>query len=165
MTIQIIDNFLPENTFLEVKNLLDSSYFPWYKFDVLNDYEIICDPIYNTQFIHVFYQRNVPVGEHTQILNPFLKLLNVRSLVKVKANLNPRTDKIIKHGFHTDFDGDDLKTAVYYVNTNDGYTLFKNGTKVESIQNRIVIFNVDNAHTGTTCTNSQYRTVINFNYF
>ena len=57
-----------------------------------------------------------------------------------------------------------IKTAIFYCNTNDGYSLFKDGTKVKSIKNRIVIFNNDIYHTGTTCTNEKIRSVINFNF-
>ena len=50
------------------------------------------------------------------------------------------------------------------MNTNDGYTLFEDGTKVESVMNRLVTFPYTMKHAGTTCTNSPFRMVINFNY-
>ena len=31
-------------------------------------------------------------------------------------------------------------TGIYYINTNDGYTAFKDGDKVKSVANRIVLF-------------------------
>jgi hypothetical protein len=51
------------------------------------------------------------------------------------------------------------------VNSNDGYTKFETGEIVESVANRIVIFDSDVKHTGTTCTNALGRFVVNLNYW
>jgi len=52
-----------------------------------------------------------------------------------------------------------------YVNTNNGYTKFEDGTKVESVANRLVTFPANMKHKGTSCTDEKIRVVINFNYF
>ena len=54
--------------------------------------------------------------------------------------------------------------AIYYFNTNNGYTLFENGDKVESIRNRLIMFKSNLRHTGTTCTDKPNRYVLNINY-
>ena len=54
-------------------------------------------------------------------------------------------------------------TVVYYLNTCDGYTHFKDGTRVETIENRAVIFNSQVPHGGSTCTNADNRIVLNIN--
>ena len=54
-------------------------------------------------------------------------------------------------------------TSILYLNTNDGYTEFEDGTKIESIENRWVSFPEDTKHRGTSCTNERVRVVINFN--
>ena len=51
------------------------------------------------------------------------------------------------------------------MNTNNGYTLFENGTKIESVANRMITFPTNMKHTGTSCTDENTRVVINFNYF
>ena len=56
-------------------------------------------------------------------------------------------------------------SAVYYLNTSDGYNLFEDGPKVNSVENRIVIFDSNMRHTGTSCTNESGRLVMNINYF
>ena len=67
---------------------------------------------------------------------------------------------------HIDFgDVTGYKTAIYYVNSNDGYTKFETGEIVESVGNRLVIFDGRIKHCGSTHTNQKYRIVINFNYF
>ena len=50
------------------------------------------------------------------------------------------------------------------MNTNNGYTKFEDGTKVESVANRLVTFPASMMHTGTSCTDKKIRIVINFNY-
>ena len=57
-----------------------------------------------------------------------------------------------------------MKTIVYYINTNNGYTEFENGVRVESVSNRACIFDSNLKHTGVTCTNEKRRVMINFNY-
>ena len=51
------------------------------------------------------------------------------------------------------------------MNTNNGYTIFEDGTKVESVANRMITFPANLKHTGTSCTDQQVRIVINFDYF
>ena len=41
---------------------------------------------------------------------------------------------------------------------------FEDGTKVPSVANTFVTFPSDIKHTGTTCTDQKFRSVINFNY-
>ena len=55
-------------------------------------------------------------------------------------------------------------TAVFYINTNNGYTEFEDGTRSESIANRMVTFPANLKHRGTTCSDEKTRIVINFNY-
>ena len=56
-------------------------------------------------------------------------------------------------------------TSIFYVNSNNGYTVFEDGTKVESVANRFVSFPANMKHKGTSCTDEKIRVVINFNYF
>ncbi len=55
-------------------------------------------------------------------------------------------------------------TAVYYYNTNNGKTVFKNGHEVESVANRMVIFPNDWHHTGQYQTDAPVRYVLNLNW-
>ena len=71
----------------------------------------------------------------------------------------------MRHGFHVDVPWNCM-TGIYYVNSNDGYTEFKeSGTKVESVANRMVTFPSQTLHSGTSCTNATRRIAINFVYF
>ena len=63
----------------------------------------------------------------------------MRSLIRSKINCYPRTDKIIQHTLHIDFDYEH-KGILYYLNTCDGETRFKGEKSVKSKENRIVFF-------------------------
>lgn len=106
-----------------------------------------------------------PASDFYSMVEPLLGKMNVRSLIRMKANLVTIGNEIEEHGFHTDVEFADAKTAVYYVNSNNGYTRFKDGTVVESVANRLVAFPASMEHTGTNCTDSKTRVVININYF
>ena len=81
--------------------------------------------------------------------------------------ITPETQKIIEHGFHIDnpiSKTSKQKTAILYINTNNGYTKFKK-LKVNSEENKMIIFNSKEEHTGSSCTDQEFRVVINFNYY
>ena len=172
MDIEIIDNFMPKEVFEEFQSIIRE--IPWYTSVVLNE-KWLCDPIDNFMLTHNFYDQYKPQSQlFSQYIEPLLSHMQVRSLIRVRANLTTRTEKIIKHGFHIDYeaviDGEvqethNCFTSILYLNTNDGYTELENGTKIESIENRLIKFPLSYRHTGTTCTNQPFRSVINFTYF
>ena len=172
MDIEIIDNFMPKKVFEEFQSLIKE--IPWYTSVVLNE-NATCDLIDNFMLTHNFYAQYKPQSQFfSSHIATLLSHMQVRSLIRVRANLTARTEKIIKHGFHIDYeavvDGEvqethNCFTSILYLNTNDGYTEFENGTKIESIENRLITFPLSYRHTGTTCTNYPFRSVINFNYF
>jgi len=157
--MKIINNVLTKEEFLKTKDTFTSVFFPWF---ITKGVLVGQD---NYQFTHNFYQNFLIRSDQFVLLEPILKILNPSAIIKIKANLQPRTEKIIEHGMHTDVKIKNSKTAVYYVNTNNGYTKFKNGKKINSQENTLVIFNSNIEHTGTTCTDKDYRIVLNLNYF
>jgi len=159
----IIDNFLPEDIFKSIKSMFFRHDFPWFFAETTVKENIMsCNKLDNYQFHHTFYEHNQRVSNWNIL--PLIEYLKINAIVKIKANLNNRTEKIIKHGYHTD-NKLDCKTAIYYVNSNNGFTEFDDGTIVESVENRVLIFNSKLFHTGTTCTNKKRRIVVNLNYF
>jgi hypothetical protein len=166
--VEIEDNFLEQNIFDELEAILGiDGNFTWYYNDHI-DYE---RELNKFQFIHVFYYTPAPRSEYFEKLNPILTKINPVSLFRIKANLLTKTPTIVENEFHIDMDGmseEKLKqwtTSIFYVNTNNGYTKFEDGTKVESVANRMVTFPANMKHTGTSCTDEKRRVVINFNYF
>ena len=165
--MKILDNFLAEDEFDHIQSYFQKS-LPWHYLDhiVGNHQE---DP--NCfQFVHTFSKvidpyLQFPHSKHSHINKPILSKLAPWILLKVKANLRPISTNHILSAFHTDLG--DLKqlTAIFYLNTCNGYTLFKDGTKIDSIANRILIFPGDLQHCGASCTDQKHRTVLNINYF
>ena len=168
--MKVIDNFLPEESFHFVQSQLLSPAWPWY-FQDLVDYPHESEDLKKSQFCYQLYRNHSWQGAGETIICRFLPNLKPLTLVRVKANLQVRTEFRRQNSFHVDLLNpdrepyDDMLTAIYYVNTNDGITKFVNGAVVESVANRIVIFPSHTLHTGTTCTNAKRRVVINFNYF
>lgn len=159
--IFVYDHFLDWTSFSKIKNTIDDSYFPWYFSSVTYD-----NKKDEFQFSHIFYQTGGRNSNFCDILNPLTEKLGVTAIVRIKANLLFRTKNIKVFDYHTDFDfKHKWWTAIYYVNTNDGKTIFKNGKEVLSRENRIVIFDGRYEHTGTTCTDEKNRLVINLNYY
>ena len=156
--IIIKDNFLPQEQFEEIKNLLLSSNFPWSFSDPHTAYK---DGM--NQFFHVFFYQETIRSQFFPILNPILSQFNIQSLLRVKANLNPKTKQLETARFHTDTNID-CNTMIYYVNSNDGCTFFENGESIQSIENRLVIFPSHFRHAGTSCTDKNARCLINFNF-
>jgi hypothetical protein len=169
--MKIEDNFLKQEEFDKIaETLLLASAFPWFFNDTI-DFEDDLGNTDNFQFVHVFYHNHAPQSKFCEKLESIINKIQPISLCRIKANLLTRTSNIVENIFHVDMLGvseEKLKqwtTSIFYVNTNNGYTKFEDGTKVESVANRMVTFPGNMKHTGTSCTNEQTRVVINFNYF
>lgn len=169
MMTQVIDNFLDEEDFKSIQDYLMGSDISWLKSPVLREGSLhppdLEDMRDNIQFWHPFYMDDEPTHDDVNVLRPIIKKLDVKALLRIKANITMRTPEIIEHGYHTDYPFGGFKTAIFYINTNDGYTQIKNGRRVESVENRLLEFSGELLHTGTTCTDQQCRVVINFDYF
>jgi alpha-galactosidase/6-phospho-beta-glucosidase family protein len=161
---EIIDNFLEINDFNRIKDILMGQYFPWYFNDFVLDEED--KKIKQYQLVHNFYNDYTQTSNYLEVLEPIISKIKPLELLRIKANLNPIAENQIEHGYHVDYENSlsNQKTAVFYINTNNGYTLFEDGTKVESVENRFVSFKTSINHTGSTCTNENRRVLINFNY-
>jgi len=171
--IIVQDNFLNDSYFKTIRDyVLDynngsMSKFNWYMSDVVKPGDGA--KIGFTQFVHLVYgygevysdfwrQLNCPKGLFEN-LDPF-------TITRVKLNLIPRQSEIVETGMHVDIHWapDVALTSILYMNTNNGYTKFKNGEKVKSVANRLVTFPNNMMHTGTSCTDEQYRCVLNVDY-
>ena len=157
---KVIDNYLSEDNHLRLKDILESNNFAWYfqKRSVnLKD-----NNKFDFHFGHNFYFNDNVTSDYFKFLNPIIEKLEVNSLIRIKGNLNVVTSKPVNSKPHKD-QPFDCKVALYYLNTNNGYTVINN-KKVKSIKNRIVLFDSSVEHYGVTCTDEPIKVVINFNY-
>ena len=165
--IDVVDNYLPEKQFFELFNYMKDFSFDWHLSNILST-DVIKDPIGNMQFCHLFYRKHEQNTRTFSMMIPVLEKINPVGLIRIKANLSLSTKEIEEGGMHIDVQDDDtpdcVRTSILYMNSNDGYTLFEDGTKIESVMNRLVTFPHTMKHAGTTCTNAPFRMVINFNY-
>jgi len=137
---EIIDNFLTEEKFLKVKNSILNSEFSWNLTPWVSNLNENLKTTSSYYFTHVFY-----------------------SGLYVDPNSHIFID-ILYQSEHIDYDYSH-KGAIFYLNTNNGFTTLENGTKVESIQNRLLLFDPSKPHNSTTCTDDKCRVNVNFNYF
>jgi len=159
--MRIIDNFIDPKNFIELVKVILEANFPWY---FVNGKSKLQDG--NFQFTHLFVDDGGKItSKYFKILMPILKKINPEKIYRIKANLSTKKEINKKSLMHTDTNLENIKTAVFYCNTNNGSTLFQNGKKVLSKANRIVIFDGHQKHCGIDCTDENIRTVININYF
>lgn len=169
--MQIEDDFLDASTFKTIQNLVLSDYFPWfYNRSILygnvddNDYEKE-----HFQFTHRLFDKEAGgvLSEAISEFDPLFEKIGMKELLRAKLNLGYRAEEAYQGGWHTDLKTSPYKTlttAVFYLNTNNGYTEFKDGTIVDSIENRIAAFDTSLEHTGVSQTDKQVRVLLNLNY-
>ena len=158
--IKVVDNFLEKNIFTEIENILMGDKFPWF----FNDFKSDSNDTNNYQFTHTVVRGNGDIeSKFIKNMKPFFTKLNIKKIFRIKINLTTRTEKLFNHEFHTDVPIQ-CTTAIFYVNSNNGKTIFKNGEEVDSVANRIVMFNSKLKHAATSHTDEKTRVVINLNY-
>ena len=167
-TYRVIDNVLEEGPFEQLQQLMMGNNFNWFYgphkvYQEGDDRSKEQDTLHNFQFFHPIYRNLKPVSEFYTHIKPLLKKINPIFIHRIKANCTPYSEEIKKFELHTDVSFD-CRTAVYYINSNNGYTYFENGEKVKSVANRLVAFPSQMKHAGTTCTDTKTRVVINLNY-
>ena len=162
MKYDIIDNFLDKEQFKKIKNKLLHYNFGWFLSHDVAGTDNGNKEHYN--FTHNFYEHYKINSEVFSDLLFIINKLGVKSLLRIKANLYPKTAKIIEHDFHSDYKFSH-KSALYMINTNNGFTILKDGEKIETKENRMLLFDASKQHKSTTCTDDIYKCNIIFNYF
>ena len=157
---RIEDNYIDAEKSLDLKLMMESNNFPWF---FLQGKVTKTDKLFDYQFVHIFYKNYSVNSSYYNYLDPIIDKLKPLSLIRIKANLNPITNKLVEFDKHPD-QFFKCKAAIYYLNDNDGYTMIGKN-KVENKANRMVLFDADKEHYGTNSTNCNNRMVINFNYF
>ena len=167
--MEIIDNFLETETFEMIRGYFFGPQVAW-KF---NPYKVCAEEKLDSfQFTHTIYHAmRYPIFKEMSMeaLDPiFFKLEHehggMDTVLRIKANLTPRTIEPEYTDYHKDTSQNNI-TAIYYLNTNNGFTRFEDGQKVESVSNRMLLFDAQTNHSGVTCTDEKVRGVLNINYF
>ena len=161
--MKITDDTLDKEYFSMLQGVVMGHNFPWeYQARVANPWENNNEHFY---FVHRLYERFSPVSSFMEPLDDYLiKVLNVKSIIRARVLLYPNQGKFIEHDPHIDFEYSH-NAALLYFNDNDGFTKMEDGTKIESVANRNVIFDGSTSHNSTNCTNEKARFVLAVNYF
>ncbi len=186
---EVIDNFLQPKDFEKIQNL----FMPKYEDEGATNIAIEGDGIKSTittefPFIpwtynvviaradepknwKTFYMSHLVYFDTLGIVSPFypffepiLDLLDVKALRRIKCNLFPYTEIVQEHSLHADADFSH-KTALFSINTCDGYTTLENGTRVGAVANRMLKFDGSSMHKSSTTSDQTVRINVNFNYF
>lgn len=164
-----MDDALSKENLLVIQNLIMwNSEFPWY---------FRSDPVEKGRedselsAFHLFFAGSTPikldsisVSSYGFQLQPIVDLLEPKSLIRVKGNFYPRTCKVEEHIPHHDYDFPH-KGAIFFLNTCDGFTRLNDGTKIESVENRMLLFDPSEPHNSSSCSDEKARFNVNFNYF
>ena len=166
--MDIVDNFLSKEQHKEILDTFIRPNFPWIlttetRDDWAHDEITLYDNL--IYLVHGLYNDHCVISPYYDSIvhKIFLPKLDVKALIRVKVNLYPSSDKIHVHSYHRDNTWSH-KGAIYYVNDNDGFTTLEDGTKVESVANRMMFFDPSIKHNSSDCTNTKFRLIINFNY-
>ena len=160
--MEVIENFLSQPNLDQLKNSILSEKFPWYYIDY------VASPAddKNFYFIHEAMRDQRQSSDWLPIFHPIMGRLNYSTLIRLRANLYTRKEEQAGDSFHVDIPGDPYNmSAIFYLNTNNGYTLFKNNKKVESVENRLILFKGSTEHCSVPQTDTKSRVVVNINFY
>ena len=167
--IKIIDNFLEEDEFNIINDIITARTFPWHHSSTVA-HESDPHEVFQLFLYHMIYDKDIIQSSYykpiVDIFFPRLKsIYDFKSLIRIKVNFYPATQNLVEHLPHTDFPWNH-HGALFSLNTCDGFTRFgKNEDQiVGSKENRILFFNPSILHNSTNTTNSQARININFNF-
>ena len=177
--MKIIDNFLDKESFKKLQSTLLSDTFPWF----YNPSKVVArdqarlSPIkgYESeeshQFTHIFFDNDLHYNwsNWRDHLTPIVNRIKPRAWIRLKANMSPINSKPLVGGWHYDKNYEDkpwtdTTISIFYINTNNGYTILENGEKIPSLENRLVTFSNDVLHTGVSQTDEKVKITLNLNY-
>ena len=170
--VSVEDNFLEKEEFDTLSTTVMSEHFPWVFNSLIHHEE---EPSTSPgQLVHVIYSDGIPQSSYyDSLMFPIrnrLKVVKDGILLRIKVNLRLRLPEPFHSNYHVDIGYLDKNisvnstTSILYINTNNGYTEFEDGTIVHSVANRLATFPLNTRHRGVTQTDEQTRCIINFNY-
>lgn len=156
--MQLLNNYLEKNVFNEIKENFMKHTTEWYYLPFTTD-----SKIKDFFFYHMLYSQNTTQSNLFENIKPLLNKLNIKNLIRVKANLYVKQINQVIPNFHQDYDYDH-KVCLLNLNSNNGYTEFENKHKYMSNENEALIFNGNIKHRGIAQTDTDRRINIVINY-
>ena len=167
---RIIDNVLSEDDLIKIEqNVLQAPIFKAFDSTASKQSDNVYDVMMSRVFFSSLYSRYQEPGFNKEYLSCFYPLLDKvvdgGFLLRVSLNLTFATPNPYVSEFHVDTDVPNSRTCVYYLNSNNGGTKFRDsGEIVQSQRNRGVIFPSHFSHASVNTTDTKLRWVLNINY-
>ena len=171
--VKILDNSLPTKAYESVRDLAFGDDLMWNFSNVVGmspktrakKYLDAPDPD-DLEYYHIakIYEGHHPLSPSIKYVEPVLRFLQVKALIRIRFVMYPNHGKHIHHTPHRDYDYEH-KAALLYLNTCNGSTEFEDGSVVESKANRICLHDGSKLHNSTTCTDAKVRALLAINYF
>ena len=167
--MKIIDNFLLEDYFKELQNLVYSNTFPWFfqkqttTYEDDNNFMFTHTLIENQKINSNYFPKFEPIKYFIKQHNNFDKFL------RVKANLYTNQGKKIKHRKHHDWTDannkphKDVKICILNFTSCNGVTVIED-KQVQSKENQMIFFANTEEHYGITQDDKDSRIVLNIVY-
>lgn len=167
---QRINNFLPEDLFLNLQSLLlngnEHQMMPWYYISCMSNRNDTEGFLFRND---IFQDGDIQdMNLFREIATPIISRIPMQHLYRIKINCHPR--QTLRHSenypyssFHTDM-RIEHKVGILSINTCNGYTELEDETKLESLENSLVIFNGDIKHRSVGQTDENIRVNINLNF-
>ena len=170
--VEIIQNFLDDKSFLEVKKFIMSPRCQWRYVDFIA-HKDGRDQDKDGYFVHSFkdchpktlvdrFPESPNYSLMSNLMTKIKEKIKYQNILRIRSSLYPRRDTQKPDPFHVDYDFSH-KVCIFYLNTNNGYTMFENGEKVHSIENQLVIFDGQKKHCSVVQTDESARYIININ--
>lgn len=157
---EVVDNFLEKDTFNHIKQQMLYGSLPWYYSSNVSGISDDNDYYFSSViFDHMTGQRN----NFLDLLLPIISKIQPTILIRIKANLYPRTEVPVHHLPHRDYNFTH-QGAIFYINENNGPTVLEDKTEIHSKENRILFFDPHQLHNSVSCTDQNIRVNINLNY-
>jgi hypothetical protein len=159
LNYKVIDNFLEKEAHKNIQNVLMSPDFPWYFQKSMTGKD-------SNFFSHSIFKQHMVVSPFYELMSPFLIKMECKALSEIRLNLTVNKYTQESSNWHVDRFYKCF-TSIFYVNTNNGYTLIDDDKKIkiESKENRMLIFDSQIKHMAVSQTDVERRIVINFNFF
>lgn len=161
--MKIIHDCLSKEEFKPLKDMVTSKDFPWFYREAEVKKET--DSEY---FTHTFYYApNNLQSQWYELIVPILDQIKRTHLIWARANLLINKSSHIRSALHRDIDSSKSITAIFYVNSNNGFTLLKTDKgdiKSSSEENKLIIFNSQILHQSVRQTDTNQRITLNFNF-
>ena len=115
----VIDNAVPTEEFKGLQQAILHDEFDWYFRNTISG-----AVAGQSQFIHPFHINGLvtTTREKFSVLFPILNVLGPTAIIRIKANSTHKTPQSVETGLHIDVKTPGSLTAIFYVNSNNGYT-------------------------------------------